>query len=261
MSGVSVACRQNRHAHQTKLCKCNNLPLAKLLVCIIFLDEPIDERVVTTRILVGLIALPLIVALLWLGGIWSLLLILAVALAGGFEFFTLLAQGGHPSALMVGMVWIAALVSAGWRSAMPELGMVITAGLVISLTYVLFVPNKPLQVWLATCGGAIYLGVMMAQAMALRQLPHGLWWILFALFITFTNDTGAYFVGVTMGRHRLWPRLSPKKTWEGTITGWIAAALGGALFVALSPLQMPFLYGALLRRGRGCFRSLRRSGH
>jgi phosphatidate cytidylyltransferase len=43
-------------------------------------------------------------------------------------------------------------------------------------------------------------------------------------------------VGVTLGRHKLWPRLSPKKTWEGTIGGWIGAALiGGGLAWWLLP--------------------------
>lgn len=200
----------------------------------------------TTRIIVGLIALPIVLALLWFGGVWSLLLILAVALVGGFEFFSLLTKGGYRPAHWLGLVWIAALVMAGWQPGLPLATPIITAGLVVTLIYALFQPTAPLQTWLATTAGAIYVGLMLAQTLALRQLPDGLWWMLYGVLITWGNDTAAYFVGVTLGRHKLWSRLSPKKTWEGTIGGWVAAALMGALLVMVLPLQTPPWIGALL---------------
>jgi phosphatidate cytidylyltransferase len=85
---------------------------------------------------------------------------------------------------------------------------------------------------------------MMAQVLALRLSPEGLWWLLFGLLITWTNDTAAYFVGVTIGRHKLWPRLSPKKTWEGTIGGWVAATLLGGMLALWLPLSKSLVYGA-----------------
>lgn len=229
-------------------------PLSSIRLLVSLQTHYHDEHArVTTRIIVGLIALPLVLAPLWFGGIWALLLILAVALFGGFEFFSLLDKGGYRPALWLGLVWIVALVLAGWQPGLPLLAPVITAGLVVSLVYALYQPVAPLHTWLATVAGAIYIGLMMGQTVALRQLPDGLWWMLYGVLITWANDTAAYFVGVTLGRHKLWVRLSPKKTWEGSIGGWAAAALMGALVVAILPLQAPLWFGALLGAVGGLF--------
>ena len=94
--------------------------------------------------------------------------------------------------------------------------------------------------------GSCYLGIMLGQALALRLLPNGLYWMLLGLGITMINDSAAYFVGVTMGRNRILPALSPKKTWEGTIGGWLAATLTGAAVIFWSPLEVALWLGALI---------------
>jgi phosphatidate cytidylyltransferase len=208
---------------------------------------------VITRIVVGLVSLPLVLALIWLGGVWCLLLILATALVGGVELFGLLAHGGYHPVRWLGLVWVAALVATGWQPGLPLASLVITAGLLATLIFALFQTERPVNGWLTTSGAAIYLGLLLGQTLALRQLPAGLWWFLFGLLITWTNDTAAYFAGVTVGRHRLWPRLSPKKTWEGTIAGWIGAALMGGLLMVIFPLEHSLPVGFVLGGLGGLF--------
>jgi phosphatidate cytidylyltransferase len=59
-------------------------------------------------------------------------------------------------------------------------------------------------------------------------------YILLALFITiWVNDTGAYLVGITLGKHRLFERISPKKSWEGFFGGAIFALISGYVFSLL----------------------------
>jgi phosphatidate cytidylyltransferase len=66
--------------------------------------------------------------------------------------------------------------------------------------------------------------------------------LLVAVFVTiWVNDTGAYLVGVTFGKHRLFERISPKKTWEGVIGGALFALLSGIVFSMLIP-QISLLY-------------------
>ena len=59
----------------------------------------------------------------------------------------------------------------------------------------------------------------------LRALPEGLTWICLAVVVTFGNDTGAYFAGRFLGKHKLYPAVSPNKTWEGFFGGFVLSAI------------------------------------
>ena len=100
-------------------------------------------------------------------------------------------------------------------------------------------------------GGPVYVGFLLGHVMALAQVgdnfflayplefdilqfpdnTYGLGrnWLLFALLCTFATDTGAYLVGRTMGRHPMAPNISPNKTWEGAVGGFLGAVLAAAL--------------------------------
>lgn len=199
-----------------------------------------------TRTIVALIALPLVVLPIWFGGFWFALLALVIALSGGYEFYKLLTAGGYHPALPMGLAWVAALTLTGLQPGMPLLLPTITFGFMVTYVYVFFQHREPISTWIATATGALYLGVMIGQMVALRYLPSGFWWLALGLLVTWANDAAAYFVGVTLGRHKLWPRISPKKTWEGTLGGWFFGALFGGLCVYLFPLPIPIWQGVLI---------------
>jgi phosphatidate cytidylyltransferase len=75
----------------------------------------------------------------------------------------------------------------------------------------------------------LYCGLLLASLVALRIRADPAWVIL-AFVITFVNDTAAYFAGHAFGRHPLYERISPKKTWEG-FAGGLAGSVAGALAV------------------------------
>jgi phosphatidate cytidylyltransferase len=89
-----------------------------------------------------------------------------------------------------------------------------------------------------TLFGVMYVGWLSAHLVLLRELPwragtvyaEGAAYVLLAFFITWSCDTGAYAVGRTFGRHRVWQRISPRKTLEGAIGGLCFAVIGA--FVA-----------------------------
>lgn len=199
-----------------------------------------------TRTVVGLTALAAVLAISWLGGIWFYAAALAAALIGGYEFYTMLAKGGYAPATWLGMAWIALIATTGYIPDRLPLLPVLTLGFYAIITYTLFVRDKPIHTLAATSLVAVYLGLMMEQGIAMRLLPQGFWWLLLAFAVTWVNDSAAYFTGVTLGRHRMWPRLSPKKTWEGTIGGWVGAAVAGALFAAYTPLELAAWQGAII---------------
>jgi phosphatidate cytidylyltransferase len=103
-----------------------------------------------------------------------------------------------------------------------------------------------------TLSGALYTGWLGAYLISLRQLPDGFWWIMLVLPTVWVADSAAFLIGSRFGKHRLSPRLSPKKSWEGYLAGVVFGPLGGALLaavwnrVASSPLAFSPLEGAFL---------------
>jgi len=97
--------------------------------------------------------------------------------------------------------------------------------------------------------GLTYIGWVGAYLLDLRQLENGGWWIMFVLPCVWLADTGAYMIGAAYGKHRLAPRLSPKKSWEGLGGGVLSAMLGGVFFAyaysTWGPLHLPIWAGGL----------------
>ena len=81
-----------------------------------------------------------------------------------------------------------------------------------------------------TVTGIVYIGWLGSYLLDLRNLSNGVWWLMFILPLVWAADTGAYSIGAVYGRHKMSPRLSPKKSWEGYIAGIFTAVYVGALF-------------------------------
>src|SRR5262249_59939815 len=87
--------------------------------------------------------------------------------------------------------------------------------------------------------GVVYIFGSWKCAILLREISP--YWLLFALAVNWIGDSAAYYVGKSIGMHKLAPRVSPAKTWEGTIAS-VAAALGfgGAYLHYFAPqVSMP----------------------
>ena len=85
--------------------------------------------------------------------------------------------------------------------------------------------------------GPVYIGFLLGHGLAMRDLSGGdgdlgRAWLLFTLLVVFACDTGAFAVGRLAGRRRMAPRISPNKTWEGSVGGF-AASVGAALLVGM----------------------------
>ena len=79
--------------------------------------------------------------------------------------------------------------------------------------------------------GVFYLGLLCApMAILQRDAPHGRAWVMLSIALTFSNVTGGYFAGRALGRHKLYPAVSPAKTVEGAVGGMLACLL--VMFVA-----------------------------
>jgi phosphatidate cytidylyltransferase len=82
-----------------------------------------------------------------------------------------------------------------------------------------------------TVGGLVYIGWIGSYLFDLRNLPEGGWWFMLVMFCVWFGDSGAYSIGRAYGRHKMAPRLSPKKSWEGYAASVFTATIGGMFFV------------------------------
>jgi len=231
-----------------------------------------NNRNLMVRLATAFLLLPLVLWLIWLGGIWFALLIGVAAALCALEL-NLLPTGLPPPQTgnenqsdgslskkqrkkqrnlleeeieeleMEGAVLSgAAIVSVGGAFLLPLLGeihlwflspnLVLVAVLMIAFTdAVLFeekIENAPRRVGMAALG-VVYPGLLLSALVRLRQLDDGGWWIILALTVTWLNDTSAYFAGRFFGKHKLYPRISPSKTWEGAVGGAIGSIVGALI--------------------------------
>jgi len=106
----------------------------------------------------------------------------------------------------------------------------------------------------ASTFGFAYIALPLAMLVQLRQQWAGAFLILYLLLVVWSGDIFAYFIGKSMGRHLMAPRISPKKTWEGAAASLIASlAVGGSLFYYASQVSTAFLQWGLIQRRDGMF--------
>jgi len=185
-----------------------------------------------SRVLVTVVALPLVLWLVYLGG-WALFgLALVVALIALHELYAM-ARALRP------------LVLAGYAGALAtllgaQLGgptwMVGGFMLTLLFAFLLYGIADTRQSGTITMGstvlGVAWIGLGLAHLVLLRDIPeHGRLAIFTVLLAVFADDTAAYFVGRLVGRHKLAPALSPAKTWEGFLAGTAVAV--AVVFFAL----------------------------
>jgi phosphatidate cytidylyltransferase len=90
-----------------------------------------------------------------------------------------------------------------------------------------------------------YIAIPMALLVGIRQQPAGAIWTIYTLLVVWAGDIFAYFVGKSLGRHRMSPQISPKKTWEGAVASIVASVIVGTLWIQ----HAPGIISALLRVG------------
>jgi phosphatidate cytidylyltransferase len=99
-----------------------------------------------------------------------------------------------------------------------------------------------------------YIALPLGMLVQLRQQWAGAFFLLYLLLVVWAGDVLAYFVGKSVGRHRMAPRVSPKKTWEGATASLIASVVVGWLLFNYSlPISSALLRWGLIERRDGLF--------
>lgn len=187
------------------------------------------------RVISALLLLPIVLVLLAWGGAWSAGLLGAAAAVCAAEYYLIVGKKLSPAA------WVG-IVAAGLMPILP-LRDPLHAGegafwLVVAFLFFAWayhvirgpLPEAPVRIS-HLVNGLLYGAGGLTALSALRLRPEdGIAWVIAALVITWANDTLAYFAGRFLGRHKLYPEVSPNKTWEGFFGGMVGSVVG--LFIA-----------------------------
>ena len=185
-----------------------------------------------SRILVAVVGLPVVLGLLWLGGWWLFTLVAVAGCIAVHEFVTT-AKQLRPLAPAVYLGVLLALIGAESGRVHWLLGGFAATFVFAFLLNAAAETRAPTTVAVgSTVLGSAWIGLGLGSLLVLREMQTEGRLIAFTVVVTvFVADTAAYLVGRLIGRHKLAPRLSPKKTWEGLIGGAIFGIF--ATFVAL----------------------------
>ncbi len=189
------------------------------------------------RLIVAVVLIPLGVLLIIAGG-WPLAAVV-VALLGyaAWEYWRMFHHGGYRPSAPVLISGVAALAIA--RQIFNFTGSDLLFGLAIVMsmaTHVLHYEkgeNTSAVDFNITLGGILYLGWLGSYVISVRNLPNGEWWLLLVLPASWIADGAAYFIGSCFGKHKMSPRVSPKKSWEGYLSGILIAAVGTTLLAGI----------------------------
>ncbi len=191
----------------------------------------------------------------WFGGWWAFAATLVVVVLGIYEMHMMMYHTGyHPLiavSLALSVLFLIAAMFPQARLLLLEIGL--AGSLLVSFPW-LFLRKKldgAMVDWALTLAFPIYLGWPMSLFLLLRgsqvgwPLSHGAWWILVVLLSVWGFDGAAFFTGHYLGRHKLAPRISPAKTWEGALGGFVLSIIA-ALFLTVGPLGVPWYLAIVL---------------
>ncbi len=186
-----------------------------------------------TRISSALLAIPLLVAVLALGGKILLIVLTAVSTIALWEFYNTFHTTDVRPFYMIGILTGAIInITMGVYS---NAALTYVTAAVVFCTLTCFVAmiaqNKARILDLGvTLLGLIYVSLLMSMIFLIYSMDHGpiIIWLVF--IIAWIGDTFAYFVGINFGKHKLCPEISPKKSVEGAIGGIFGSVLGTLVF-------------------------------
>jgi phosphatidate cytidylyltransferase len=192
------------------------------------------------RVYTALVLIPIVLVLVFLGPRWQWLFTLAVAAVAalaGWEYMGLTQRcGANPPRIAVLVALLALFaVDFQWPYLTPALFGLLCLGLLVYCTLFTGV-EEVLADSAASIFCLLYTGFTLLALPTLREEVNGPSVVLFLLCVVCVGDTAAYYVGRAWGRHKMAPKLSPGKSWEGA-----AASVAGSVLITLGLLGLATL--------------------
>jgi phosphatidate cytidylyltransferase len=221
------------------------------------------------RVATAVVLIPIVLALILRAPVPVLAVVAAiVALLTIFEFLKLTESYGVqpsrlPTYLFTGFFFLVLAISASGETPLGSTGkFLVTLAFAAAIAPFLFLTivmqrselRSGYPAATASVFAFTYIALPMGMLVQLRELPAGAIYLLYLLLVVWAGDIFAYFVGKSMGRHLMSPRISPKKTWEGAAASLTASVgVGWLLFRQAEQISSALLHHGLITRPGGMY--------
>lgn len=199
-----------------------------------------------SRVLVALVGIPLIIALSLLGKIPFLVFVLLIGFVAFYEFTGMMKHKNSYTNRTIGSASVVLIILNEYYHFLDYHVFFVILILMLLLSELFRNRSSAISNLGSTLLGIFYIGFFAASILDLREFysdsaftySQGGYLILSILVSIWLCDSAAYFIGSAYGLHKLMPRVSPKKSWEGAIAGFIFAVIG---MIAARSLVLDFL--------------------
>lgn len=204
------------------------------------------------RIISGVVGLPILLAIVLLGGIWLKLGVLFVSLIGMYEFYKAVSKKIMPIHFIGFLMEILYIFFIDIQIS-ERTRLLLSVCIVLILISTVFMHTKINIIDAAvTLFGFFYIGFLLANIWLIKNSFYGEFTVWLVFICAWCCDTGAYFTGVKFGKHKMTPILSPHKTIEGAIGGVVFTALFSSLYgfiiskyFMMQEINMAFICGII----------------
>ncbi len=201
-----------------------------------------------TRVLVSVVAIPLILGACYFGNIYFFLFATLIGLVSFYEFYIMAQNKSIQVNLPFGLIAILILLVNQYFHFFDTYSFLIVFVFLVSLIELFRNNGSAIYNIGSTLFGIFYIGLFSASLVAIREFypdigtlyKHGGFLIISIFATIWVCDSAAYFGGLSLGKHKLFPRVSPKKSWEGAIFGFVFAMLtmAAAHYIVLGFLSL-----------------------
>lgn len=193
---------------------------------------PGRKAIKSTRLLTAAILLPILLGIIWfLPSFYFFLFVTVLILRVQYEFYLLFYDAAGKRQMGFGLLLGLCLTSVIYFQPAYS-GASLVFLLLALLLFSLFTFKEIKKTFTDSAVlflGIVYLPGFVSHLFLIRDLPAGRGLIILALLMTWGGDAGAYYIGRSMGKHKLAPRVSPNKTVEGALGGLFTTFLGGVM--------------------------------
>jgi phosphatidate cytidylyltransferase len=192
-----------------------------------------------TRVVTSAVLVPLVFIVVWyLPAGWFAALVVIAAAIGQHELYAMARKRGIRPLEVIGILLGALVIILGFagtgapgfpRAGSGPLFMFCVLAVLIGRLFAPRAVEGALEDTASTLLGIGYVALLFGYQVGIHRLQEGKYWLTFLYLVIWSSDTGAYYVGSALGRHRLYEKISPKKSIEGLIGGTVASMITALL--------------------------------